>query len=527
MRNAFAWRSRRRGFAETTQIRRHSAWSLVVPCAAVLAFLGFFGHAISASDPASNEAQSYPMVPLSAILRPASGNAQGMQSEAGSSMWATAMSPEVLTHTVFLPLFYKGYYWRPPDSLLGIQTYVDHREDELVLQLDQAGVRWARIPLWWAQFEPRNTTPENYRWWPQFEDWLARLSARNIKVILTLDGNPGWAARYTGGRIDKVPIAELAQFMQAAVARYSRPPYNIKHWELYNEPDNGSAIYAELGWGYWGKWPGDYANMLKAVYAPMKAADPRAQIVMGGLAYDNFEPAGPFVRGFLDKVLEEYGGAHFDVMNFHYYPVFDATWDPWGPGIIGKATFLRSKLADYGVYKPLICTEAGMWSDAEHGGSFELQSRFVPRLYARSMEAELLATIWYKLVDDEDLGTVKYGLLEYDLTQKPAFTAYQTVARQLAPADYVRPLAPAETGSSKIEAYEFRAPASLAQTIAAWTNDDLNHTMSMAAANVMVVDKYGAQTQVYDGDDGVVDGQVQVRLGPSPVYLHPTGGTPD
>jgi hypothetical protein len=51
--------------------------------------------------------------------------------------------------------------------------------------------------------------------------------------------------------------------------------------------------------------------------------------------------------------------------------------------------------------------------------------------------------------------------------------------------------------------------------------------MSLAAINVIVVDKYGAQSQIHDGDDGVVDGRVQLRLGPSPVYLHPAGGALD
>ncbi len=484
---------------------------LVVLCMIALAFSGWFVLSSSAGDAPANGA-------VSADARSAvAAISQIAPPDPGSDIQTTT----AFTHTFFLPLVLQGYYWRAPDSLAGVQLFADHREDELVLQIDQAGMRWARIPLFWFHNEPENTTPENYRWWYDFEEWLARLSARDVKVILTLTGNPSWAASYVGGPIDKVSIDELVEFMVAVVDRYSAPPYNVKHWEFYNEPDNGSAFYARLGWGYWGPWPEKYAEMLHAVYAPIKEADPDAQIVFGGLAYDNFtDTGGPFVREFLDQVLQHPYGKNFDIMNFHYYPVFHPRWDPYGRDIIGKATYLRDKLASYNVFKPFICTESGLWSDAVEGGGYEEQSRYVAQLFARSMEAELDATIWYKLIDDVGPGVKKHGVLEYDLTPKPAYYAYQTVTRQLAGAEYIGPLGPIATGSSEIEAYEFRKQGGLPRIIVAWTDDDLNHTLSLATTYVLVVDKYGGQTVIRDADDGVVDGQVQVRLGPSPVYLH-------
>ncbi len=33
------------------------------------------------------------------------------------------------------------------------------------------------------------------------------------------------------------------------------------------------------------------------------AADPQAKVLIGGLAYDAFEPGGPFVRSFLGDTL--------------------------------------------------------------------------------------------------------------------------------------------------------------------------------------------------------------------------------
>ena len=86
--------------------------------------------------------------------------------------------------------------------------------------------------------------------------------------------------------------------------------------------------------------PQAYVDILSAIYGPMKAADPQAQIVFGGLAYDWFilSPTdGPFVEDVVDDVLALGGGAYFDVMNFHFYSIHHVRWDACGTGIIGKA----------------------------------------------------------------------------------------------------------------------------------------------------------------------------------------------
>jgi hypothetical protein len=441
-----------------------------------------------------------------------------MLETSGSKSSGDLEATPTLTHTIHLPWVVHSY-WEAPDSLLGVQLYHSFRREE-ILKIAHMGTRWVRLPIKWASIEPENTTPENYAWRSEFDNWLAQLSARNIQVILTLVKNPEWAATYRGGPIDLAGNGELVEFMTAAVARYSAPPYNVKHWEFYNEPDNGIESYAQYGWGYWGHDPEAYAQLLAAVYQPMKEADPEAQIVFGGLAYDNWtSQGGPFVEEFLDGVLQNNGGDYFDVMNFHYYPAFRANWEPYGRGIIGKASYLRDKLRSYGVDKPFICTEASMWSDEAHGGSDELQSRYVPQVFTRSMAANLKATVWYWLLDDEHPDSWKYGLLNADLSPKPAYFAYQTLARQLAPASYVRTHSAHDTGSDQIEAYEFVTADGSTVIIVAWTEDEQEHLMTLAAEELVVVDKFGNEVTVHGEIDGRLGSRVQVTIGPDPVYL--------
>ena len=419
------------------------------------------------------------------------------------------------SHTALLPLVLKKTGSVTP---FGVQLF--SISAPIVAETAQVGAGWVRMPFYWAQVEPVNTTPEHYQWPADFEARLAELSARNIQVILTLGANPWWAATYAAGPIDKVDIGELVQFMEAAVDRYGKAPFNVKHWEFYNEPDNGDEFYGERGYGFFGTQPKAYVDTLGAVYGPMKAADPAAQIVFGGIAYDNWTPEGPFIQDFLDRVLEEGGGAYFDLMNFHYYPAFRAVWDPYGNDIIGKVTFLRRKLAAYGVDKPFVCTEAGFWSDSVHGDSSdEIQSRYVVQVLTRSMAAELRALTWFWFIDEIHLGSRKYGLLNPDLSPKPAYFAFQTFSGKMSWADYVRALAPGKDGSDQIEGYEFDARFSPDRIVVAWTTDGASHILMLQSSQANVMDKFGGERTVLDGDDGTVDGRVHVSIGPSPVYV--------
>jgi hypothetical protein len=419
------------------------------------------------------------------------------------------------TYTTFLP-FVSRVHWMCPGSSFGIQIYT--MNPVFVSKIIQAGACWVRIPLYWSQIEPVNTTPQNYQWSEGFDEGLARLSASNIKTILTVSDNPSWASTYHGGPVDKVDIGELVEFAVAAVNHYGAQPYNVKYWEFYNEPDNGSEAFDLPGYGFFGNQPEAYADMLAAVYQPIKTADPQAQVVMGGLAYDYWpEDGGHFVKDFLDGVLQNGGGDFFDVMNFHYYASFGWRWNPYGKGVIGKATYLRDKLAAYGYDdKPFICTESGTYSKAGDPVESDRQSRYVVQLFARGMAANLDSTTWFMLTDDP---VWKYGLLTADLSPKPSYQAFTTVALQLPSAHYVRTWNSAETGSEQIEAYEFSTIDESMRTITAWTNDNLSHAMSVTAQRVVVVDMYGSQTTINDADDGKADGQVRVTISPSPVYL--------
>lgn len=436
-------------------------------------------------------------------------------------------SPAV-THTVFLPIVFSNY--EPPvPTIFGVQMYGDLTSPSAGLTHTQdARVWWARWPMAWSAVEPVDTIPENYNF-SYYDRSILSATQHGLHLIVTILNNPSWAATYANGPIDKVDIGEFVEFVGTVVERYDGDGWMdapgspvVDYWEFYNEPDAGDPLRAEYGASYWGPFGAEYARMLCAVYPVIKTANPRAQIVLGGLAYDWFEDqGGPFVREFLDNVLAAGGGDCFDVMNFHYYPAFEGVWTFYGPGLSGKVNYLRNKLAQYGFSdKPVISTEAGWHSDNYPGfpSTPEIQSRYVVKLFAQSIASGLECTIWWTWIDPGGHYGAN-GLLTQSLERKPAFFAYRTAAKMLGRASFQRALSTTELGHWALEGYLLSAPDSQILYVL-WSNDEVARSVSLPVPTARVVNMYGDVIYLLrDGDDGQIDGHVRLSVGPNPIYV--------
>ena len=124
---------------------------------------------------------------------------------------------------------------------------------------------------------------------------------------------------------------------------------------------------------------------MQVIYPAIKASDPNAQVLLGGLLLDcdpNNPPENPPGSGtfknclpakFTEGVLVSGGGNAFDGVIFHGYDYYQgelgkygnsnwhSTWDQTGPVGVIKAKFLRDLLNQYGYpEKYLINTETSI-----------------------------------------------------------------------------------------------------------------------------------------------------------------------
>lgn len=391
--------------------------------------------------------------------------------------------------SIYLPIVTNKY---PLRTVFGIEMARVAPERGLA-DATSLGLTWVRRNgLIWRDIEPVEGGAFNWQA-PSMrglEEEMMHASANNLNLVLVVVANPSWA---TGGQADCAPImpqyyARFARFMAAAVERYSKPPFNVKYWEIGNEPDT-YRFGTDSQYGCWGPPPPnennkdefyggrEYGNMLKVVYPAMKAANPTVQVLNGGLLLDHpYTPAegisGP--ARFIEGVFATGAGASFDILAFHTYAQYEGPastpdgirlYDRASAATDWKVDYLRNLMTKYGVpQKPLINTEAALLCRTSSASNCrEPQADAIPRLYARALRDRLIGYIWY--IYDHD-GFYNTALVEPNVVSKrPAYFAYKHAASMLGGAEYLRQVSGLPTG---VEAHQFQKGPEMITIV--WSN---------------------------------------------------------
>ncbi len=427
------------------------------------------------------------------------------------------------TEFTFLPVTMAQSRGALPLSIFGLQLYSSTGPESSYFGPQmQTAATWLRVPLWWFRIEPDNTQPANFVWGPA--DAIVSGASHGFEVIAVIDEFPDWAATGDHGPVDKVPISEYTQYLTALAERYDGDGYQdapgspvVRYWEIINEPDHRDK---------WGNIPQAYADFLALSRSTIKAAHPGAKILFGGIAYDWFEPSGPFVTNFLDSALAAGACASTDYMAFHAYPAFASNWALYGPGLIEKAAAIQAVVQNRcGAPMPTIVTELGWHSNANANfpnNTPEIQACYVVQLGTQSKAAGLTSMIWWMLHDPEPTYPYQNGLVTAAGAPKPALAAFHNMVAELSAADYVRQLSAAETGAPDLEVHQFSEPARSRTLYVAWVNPadaTVTRPLRLPAGTVIQRTMYGQSSTLRDGDDGVVDGWVTATISPAPVYL--------
>ncbi len=386
-------------------------------------------------------------------------------------------------------------------------------------RLAQTGAGWVRRNgVLWSSVEPT----EGARNWAALSALDAELAAarnQGLEVILIVRSAPAWALGPSGkacGPIRAEKMAAFGAFMRDLAARYAAAPYRVRYWELWNEPDVDPVFVP--GDSVFGCWGNDadpnyggayYAELLKAAYPQIKAANPNAQVIIGGLLMD-CNPAvtdqckNPRPALYLEGILKAGGGPYFDGVNFHAYDYYwpggvygSPGWNSYstttGPVLPAKAAYLRQVLAAQGVSgKFLVNTESALiCQTCANDPAYEAaKAAYVAQSYSAALASGLRANVWYSMP-----GWRNSGLVAADLTPKPAYTAFSVTVGQLATATYSGPVAPADLGGAGgILGYKFRRPDGDLWLI--WSADRTPRAVTLASAPSRIVDALGAAVTV-------------------------------
>jgi hypothetical protein len=440
-------------------------------------------------------------------------------------------------HEIFIPLVLDHF---PITTPFGIQMHRIKPSEgfDMVKDTDSNWIRHNGVL--WSEIERIKGT-RNWDSMAELEVEVIKASNEGIKVIMIIRSTPDWAQKTPGAYCGPIKDSELdtfGDFVYDVVSRYSQPPYNIKYWEIWNEPDVPyTGTNANSGWGCWGDQNdayfggGYFGQMLKAAYPQIKAADPKAKVILGGLlldcdprpnsnwcAYWGHDERPP---KFLEGILLNGGGNYFDGVAFHGYDYFDFTdpelgeylnpvwgnsWDGSlydgtpgnriGPVTLYKAEYVREILNKYNVSgKFLMNTESalvcGLANDPPGGDGCEAdanslfeqtKARYIPQAYMAAISRELDANTWYTI-----LGWRNSGLLYANLSPRPAYFSFDFAREELADSVYVREI----SDYQNVKVYEFQRYDIKIWLV--WAIDTNTHTITLPDTPDAVYDFMGAE----------------------------------
>lgn len=437
----------------------------------------------------------------------------------------------------FFPLTMKNYPWEP---VVGSQINNLGNASVASLAVD-AGVYWARLDAFnWSKIEPQSTVPPTYDWQEVNEKALVVASDNGFQVIAIIRSAPGWARKLPTvacGPIHEDSLDEFADFLFATVSRYSVPPYNVKYWELGNEPDiDPSLVSPDSVFGCWGDkndpyYGGRYySEMLKVAYPAIKAADPNANVLIGGLLMD-CDPTNPpdgkdcLPSNFFEGILVNGGEDYFDIVSYHGYPPYSGPssgvgalyldehfpgWENRGGVVLGKLDFIKYIMKKFEVVKPIFHTEGSLicpeWNTIDclpPGDGFEeAQADYVVWLFVRNWANGVKTTSWYQF---EGPGWRFGGLLDENQNPKLPYYALVFLSQELQNAKYIKRV----TDYTDVVGYEFKSAQKKIWVM--WSPDENPHSVSLPNSVLYVFDKFGNEITLTDNEI-IVDSPVYIEF---------------
>jgi len=202
-----------------------------------------------------------------------------------------------------------------PPSALGVNAYLmgdgspeaTAFNEATLNRADEAGFGWVRFQLVWRDFE---RAPGAYDWGP-LDARIAAATAHGQRIILTVAKAPTWAAPFPPGALPAIP-GDLFLTLAAVATRYRG---QIGAYEIWNEENLGGEDGGDID-------VSAYYRTLKASYKAIKAVDPTALVLLGGLApATDGDPLAAFAATtFLARFYAFKGGdgaAYFDALAVH------------------------------------------------------------------------------------------------------------------------------------------------------------------------------------------------------------------
>ena len=385
--------------------------------------------------------------------------------------------------------------------------------DKELSETAEAGIGWIRIDFAWPDLEPQPGA------WDFAGSDMAveKARSRGIKILGILGGTPPWANGDKTMNVPPTDVEALKRYASTVSARYRA---RVSAWELWNE---------ENTYSFWAPPNADaYVALMRPVASTIRAADPAATIVLGGIA--GLDPS------FLEGCLKAGAADFVDAIAYHPYPetLQFLNYTPQESNSRFIVDFIRWMLSKY-TTKPIQIwiTEVG-WTTCTYfppGVDEATQATNMLRSLINYAGTSADKVFWYCLWDEQQnpgYSEANYGLLSNSFARKPSWHYYkrfqESFGTAVSKSEGVVSFSCSRPGTLEAHAYEL-PDGSIA--IAAWKSDDRADSLELTVlgkeySDPLAVDlatgRASAVQEVMRGTDGntVVSG---LAVGKTPLIL--------
>jgi hypothetical protein len=313
-------------------------------------------------------------------------------------------------------------------------------------------VRTVRFLFPWESVQPDSGT--SFAWTGE-DKFIGRLASHGIRAVPTVWGNPSWVQGYTAHfPIDRAQDLQAWQnFLKALVNRYgpngyywthgyrdtygaSATPWPITSWQIWNEPNlkKYDVPYPV---------PKNYGKLLIASHNAIRSVDPKAQVLLGGMPASAPGTSGITAVDFLSQLYNKVPGVKNDFEAAALHP-----YAPTTSAVQTAITNFRTVMKNHAdAATPLWISEIA-WGSAppdSRGINKGLtgQAQMLKDVYKMILNHRSAWNIqrlfWYHWRDPKNSQASctfcsTAGLLRFDRTKKPAYTAFKAfTAETIAP----------------------------------------------------------------------------------------------
>ncbi|MCP5105515.1 MAG: cellulase family glycosylhydrolase [bacterium] len=290
-------------------------------------------------------------------------------------------------------------------SAYGINVHLS--ENDVLQKVKDAGIKWIRIDMDWAEIE-RTTGTFDYA---RVDRVVNYADANGLSVLAVLAYTPGWANGNKGRNYPADNVYYWKTFVQETVNRYRNA---VKYWCIWNEPNlteffvPGKDIFVD--------------QVFKPAADSIRGTDSAAFIV--GPELSHLTSVGREWYFWMTYILTECG-QYIDIVSHHIYKlegvshIYDLleTGDNLIPAV-------KEVIEDAGQgSKPFWITEIG-WHTNEVSEE-EQGNKYLAMLSKRKEKSYPGKLFFYEIIDDPAPGIHPWGILRSNLGEKPAYTIYK------------------------------------------------------------------------------------------------------